>query len=276
MSRVSPIFADDRLLAGRASALRVSRPYPALPLDTPQLSYGPAGLAAQLVRKAAAAGAVAVLLDSPLEPDELLRLGKAMGSPIVEHDPHVQKFLSNGFVLNLRTVADAGDVHLQPFSHTELLLHTEASLRPRHQRPRWIVLQCVTASQDAAAGQTVIAKMADVEAALSPEQHSLLLRVRRVGSEHPVATDDPLVFAFRDPAVTADEFEAPEGGDAARAVIHAALTALYRPEFLRRVPWRPGVLAIIDNEKVFHGRTAGTPQGARHLQRIRVAARGAG
>ncbi|WP_157139183.1 TauD/TfdA family dioxygenase [Gordonia alkanivorans] len=259
------------MCAARAAVLSAHVLWPAFGLEpAPYGTDSLDALAARLTSRSSEQGVAVLDIGRPLTADALVQLGWRMGTVLAERDPAVTSFCENEYVLNLRSTEDAGDFELQPFSPRELFAHTEASHRPSGQRPTWIVLQCLTANEDDASAQTVAIAMDAVARCLSAVQLETLRSTQRVGSSHPVVECDAPVFALRDPSVTDDRFTSDSGKEAADAAVLAAMKAVYQTRLVRRIPWRPGVIAAIDNTKVFHARTAGEPHGSRHLQRVRV------
>jgi alpha-ketoglutarate-dependent taurine dioxygenase len=227
-------------------------------------------LAARLRGAAGAHGVGLADLGEPLSAGELIAFGRFLGDPIAEHDPAIAGFVEDGYVLNLRDGGLTDDIRFKPFSADELLLHTEGSLRPDGNRPRWIVLQCRRQPDDQVGAQTITISMPGVADRLGPGALAALRRIRIAGGSHPVVSGDPAVFAFRDPGVSDDGFESADAGADPVEVVTRLLEALYDPGSVRAIPWRCGLLAVIDNTRVFHGRTRGTPGERRHLQRVRV------
>jgi Taurine catabolism dioxygenase TauD, TfdA family len=231
-------------------------------------------LAAGLRDAAAACGVGLADLGEPLSAGELIALGDALGEVIPEHDPAIAAFVEQACVLNLRGTGLRGgrafDMRFKPFTSEELLLHTEGSLRAEAERPRWIILQCLREAGDEAGVQTITVGMQGVAARLGSAAVGALRQTWLAGGSGPVVTGEPPVFSFRDPAVSGDVFESAHGATDPRDTVGALLEALYEPAAVRAVPWRRGTLAVIDNTRVFHGRTQGSEGERRHLQRVRV------
>jgi Taurine catabolism dioxygenase TauD, TfdA family len=235
----------------------------------------PAELVGRLRGAADTHGVALADLGEPLSAAGLIALGRCLGEPIPEHDPAISEFVEHGFVLNLRDAGATDDVRFKPFSTEELLLHTEGSLRADGERPRWIVLQCRREPDERAGAQTITIDMPGIADRLGPGALAALRRIRITGGSHPVVSGEPAVFAFRDPGVSNDGFESADPGTDPVQMVARLLEALYDPGSVRAIPWRYGLLAVIDNSRVFHGRTRGRVGERRHLQRVRVLDRGA-
>ncbi|AUG77892.1 hypothetical protein CFP65_3085 [Kitasatospora sp. MMS16-BH015] len=226
-------------------------------------------------------------LDEPLDAAEFLALGTELGEIGEETDPAVRPYVERGRILNLVSEqARTEDISLQPFSTGPLTLHSEGSGRPLTAQPRYIVLMCRDPGDDGTAARTVLVPMDTVASRLSPHHLRALhgTSYRDAPGVPPVARalGDRTAFSFRDfdrqPLHWRTTGQAPSGPDPAQAVngaIAALLAAMYQPEAALGVRWRRGTLAVIDNTRFFHGRTAGRfGAGARrHLQRLRVTAR---
>lgn len=236
-----------------------------------------AGFARRLQCAAELHGVALADLGEPLSAVDLIALARRLGEPIPEHDPAIADFVEDTFVLNLIDAGSTDDVRFKPFSTDELLLHTEGSLRADGERPRWIILQCRREPCGAAGtAQTITIGMQGIADRLGSGALAALRRIRIAGGSHAVASEQPAVFAFRDPGVSNDSFESADPGADPVQVVTRLLEALYDPGSVRAIPWRRGLLAVIDNKRVFHGRTRGSAGERRHLQRVRVLERGAG
>ncbi|GAB1644049.1 TauD/TfdA family dioxygenase [Krasilnikovia sp. MM14-A1259] len=256
---------------------RVLHPERAYPFPT-RPRAATADLAPRLLaRDAARHGVAAVRLDAPLDAAGFLAVGGALGRLVAETAPAVQSRVTAGHILNLVTdVAPTPDVDLQPFAAGVLLLHTESSARPPRSRPRYVLLQCRQAASRPVDGQTVVISYDEVAARLGPAVLGLLSKVRYRGARHPLLrrARGRAVFSFRDPGEQPLELDVDRSVPADR--VAPALTelcaAMYRPEATYAIPWEPGLLALVDNRRVFHGRTrSGTVDTGRHLQRLRIA-----
>jgi alpha-ketoglutarate-dependent taurine dioxygenase len=223
-------------------------------------------------------GCAAVQLDRPFATHELLTVGQAWGPPIPEHAPTTQPFVEAGCILHL--VVQWGrtdDVDRQPFSASPILLHTEGSRRPTIDQPRYLLFDCLVPPAPESGGQTVVVRMSDVVAALDTETRAVLSATRYAGTGMPpvlrrVAESD--VVCFRDFAHARPELGTDVDPARVDQAFTALVTALYDPRSMFALPWRSNMLVLLDNRRVFHGRTAicETPHGwdARHLRRIRT------
>jgi Taurine catabolism dioxygenase TauD, TfdA family len=229
-----------------------------------------AGFARRLQCAAELHGVALADLGEPLSAADLIALARHLGEPIPEHDPAIAGFVEDTFVLNLLDAGSTDDVRFKPFSTEELLLHTEGSLRADGERPRWIMLQCRHEPGGAAGAQTITIGMQGIADRLGSGVLAALRQIRIAGGSHPVVSGEPTVFAFRDPGVSNDSFESADPGADPVQMVTRLLETLYDPGSVRAIPWRRGLLAVIDNKRVFHGRTRGSAGERRHLQRVRV------
>ncbi len=223
-------------------------------------------------------GVALVALDEPLSNRAFRGLGETLGVPLVEGDPSVQPFVEEHVILNVVDTHPAGiDASLQPFSKGLLSLHSESSGRSLHEQPRYIVLMCCQAPQ-AMTADTVLVPMNRVAERLSVAEREVLARTRyRRNSSAPYILRTEAgrsVFSFRD--FMADTLEWVHDGAAAAAEVNAALARLlasmYEPAGASTVRWFPGLLAVVDNTFVFHGRRAGSIESCRErrLKRLRL------
>jgi alpha-ketoglutarate-dependent taurine dioxygenase len=250
-----------------------------------------AGSADDLIQQGAAgveavisAGQCGFQLTEPMSDKQFQKFGEQLGPLQPERDPTVQPFVANGVILNLVTAHDqTADVHLQPFATNSLSLHSEGSGRPLADQPRYIVLMCCQPGT-ADTAQTVLVPMSAVADRLDPETQAVLSQTRYRDNPDgpsilrsvvdPHTAESRLVFSFRDfgaaPLAWHYTGDLPRGVDV-NAAIRALLAAMYTPEGASAVQWRRGMLAVIDNTRFFHGRTAGHVQTVRrHLKRLRV------
>lgn len=230
-----------------------------------------------------AVGAATLQCERPLQNDELVTLGQQLGSLLPETAAPIQPYVESGVILNLRSYhRDTTDLHLQPFAANYITLHTECSTRPLSNQPRYLLLACVTPPNPLDGGNTLIVSMDAVHQQLSA-RHSAALK--RIHSARAPAAPSILhnnlgrpTFCFRDPESEAFPWRyEPQDPLLTPADIDEALTALllamYDSRALRRIPWQTGLIAIIDNTRFFHGRTALNFQHChppRHLQRLRI------
>lgn len=263
------------LAAARSAVLDPGRRYP-FPL-APRCTTASRALD-ELVPGAAAHGVAAVQLAEPLAPRDLLRLGGTLGGLIPETAPAVRHRVTAGRILNLVTdVPETADVDQQPFAANWLLMHTESSARPPASQPRHLLFQCLAEAASLVDGQTVVVPSDSVASQLSPTDLTVLGHVRYCGARHPLVRWEAgrPVFSFRDPGSRplALDADCRVPADRVGAAVTALLTALYRTEEVYAVPWRQGLLVLLDNHRVFHGRTrSSTTATGRHLQRLRITA----
>ncbi|MGY0236077.1 TauD/TfdA family dioxygenase [Longispora urticae] len=225
-------------------------------------------------------GVVLTRLDEPLTDDAFRAFGERLGSAMPELDPAVQPFVTDGVILNLVTTGPGtADADLAPFTTSYLSLHSEGSGRPADGQPRYIALLCHEPGGEGGA-QTVLTSMAGVSDRLADHHRALLSRTRyRHGAGSPyvlrtIAGVDR--YSFRDFMAqpldwTYDGEDA--GPDDVNAALLALLDAMYHRAGSVGVRWSRGLLAVIDNTRHFHGRTAATADPARtqrHLKRLRI------
>lgn len=130
-----------------------------------------------------------------------------------------------------------------------------------HQPARWLLLWCDTPAHQG--GETLVARGADVRAALAPEVAAQLRERRftvRVGDYRscrpwlgPHPDDGDEVLAFFDPAL-ADGAQIDAGADTA-ALLGSVRTAVTSVQPWC-VAWRRGDLLVIDNLRTLHARNA--------------------
>jgi alpha-ketoglutarate-dependent taurine dioxygenase len=223
-------------------------------------------------------GCAAVQLERALTTEEFIAVGRAWGNPIPEHAPAVQPFVDEGCVLHLVVrFGHTDDVDRQPFSASPILLHTEGSVRPPIRQPRYLLFDCLVPPAPGSGGQTVVVDMRDVVSSLDPETRLVLSTTRFAGAGMaPVLrrAGRSDVICFRDfggerPALATDVD--PARVDRAFSLL---LAALYNPRSMFGLPWRSNMVVLLDNWRVFHGRTAicqapGVRE-TRHLRRIRT------
>jgi alpha-ketoglutarate-dependent taurine dioxygenase len=273
-------------------ALRRVALWPAQPLPAPARSRPVAAPAAGVVaaaerlRPAVDAHGLGILhLDRPLTLDEFVGLAERWGEPLTEHAPTVGRFVERDCVLNIVARWDgSADVDRQPFSTAPILLHTEGSRRPAAHQPRYLLFHCIEAPARESGGQTVVVAMDDVAARLTERARHVLGRVAYAGpGMSPLLRSEGgrAVFSFRDfgrePLAVACDPNL--GGEELEAALGALVEALYDPQVVTGLSWAHNSVLIVDNRRVFHGRTAmpddqahEAGQAGRWLRRIRVRA----
>ncbi|WP_338597088.1 TauD/TfdA family dioxygenase [Saccharopolyspora sp. SCSIO 74807] len=253
---------------------------PAPPTDVTLPNRDPvAAFAGEPLEVLRANGMLTVQFDHPLTDEEFLALGAELGTAAAETAPAVREQVEHEVILNLVSrYQRTDDNDLQPFARNYLSLHTEGSGRLLPEQPRYIVLMCCEPGDDTSAAQTTVVPMREVADRLSPRQREVLSATSYRGKDHAVLRfeGDRPIFSFRDFlgstmewTCTADT-EPPEVDEAIRAL----LAAMYDESTgIRGVRWSRGLLLVIDNARVFHGRTAGSDGGSvrtRHLKRLRI------
>jgi len=260
----------------RSRVLEPAVPHPAV--ITTRILTGPLPrIAAWLTAEAAASGVAAGRLARPLPIDDFIELGRLLGDPYEERAAEVQPFVSKRYVLNLTARSPAAaPTALQPFSQAPLTLHTESSGAPLDRQPRYICLMCQDPG-DPDVAQTVAVPMEQVAAALAGKTRAILRATRYDGPDCPTilrGPDERPIFAFRDFGSDPLDWRA---GNASSEEVNAALNELTSSLYaapVAAVRWERALIVLIDNQRVFHGRTAGRGLGAgRHLQRLRLLAR---
>jgi alpha-ketoglutarate-dependent taurine dioxygenase len=270
MRSVTVSLDTPELDAARQRLLDPRRVYP-FPTAVKQGDWSPA----QLAEQARAAGVAAVQLDDVLTPEQFIAAGRELGELIPEAAPAVQSRVTAGAILNLVTeVPDTTDVDVRPFSTSYLLMHTESSARRPESQPRYLFFQCLAAAANAVDGQTVLVPSDAVLDQLDAADVLTLHKVRYHGAEHTLLRESS-VFCFRDPgdAPLALDVDDDVTDAAAAKAVTAVCTAIHRQDNAFSVPWRRGLLVLVDNHRAFHGRTSsGSLDTGRHLQRLRIIA----
>jgi alpha-ketoglutarate-dependent taurine dioxygenase len=269
-------------LAGRRALLSAAEPLPPpewLTATAAEAASAGSALAA-MVTSADRDGASAVRLDRPLRPAEFLAVGERLGRPIPEGAGAVQRFVRERFILDL--VVEFGvteDVDRQPFSRSPILIHSEGSRRTLPGQPRYLVFNCVSPSQGASGGQTVVVRNDDVLGRLPARCREVLAQVRYAGEGGaPILRWEQSrpVLCFRDFGAAPLDWETDQPLPSATVshALDALLSAIYDPRLLRGLTWTGHELVLLDNRRLLHGRTAipGHEGGAarRHLQRLRL------
>jgi len=224
--------------------------------------------------------------DRLLSNSDYIALASYFGAPMLQPNPKTQPWVDERVILNLRAEREeTADVEWGLlFAENFIVLHTELALKPAAQQPRYILLLCVEPPLPDAGGQTIVVPMDAVARGLVPAHARALCRIHyaRIPDAPPFLRieDGRAVFSIRDPGGAALEWKYDDGDescagvDGVNAAIRSFLTALYDPDIIRGIPWQRNLLAVIDNRRVFHGRTfGGRPLNGgapRHLRRIRV------
>jgi alpha-ketoglutarate-dependent taurine dioxygenase len=243
------------------------------------------GITQALRRQVGIWGVGGVQLDRALGDGELLDLASRWGAPLAEHAPEVRRFVDQECILNLVPEWDRrADVDRQPFSSSSILLHTEGSRRPVRDQPRYLVFSCRQPPAPDEGGQTVLVRMDEVASALPAAVTEVLGRVRYAGAGMPPLArteGTQTVFSFRDFGTEPLELVRPPavGARSVEEAIEALLATLYDPGRLVGLGWTRHLLVVLDNHRVFHGRTAladlpaaPAPRTWRWIRRVRVRA----
>ncbi|GAA3728664.1 hypothetical protein GCM10022225_07540 [Plantactinospora mayteni] len=275
--------ADDRHVALRSSLLdgRVL-PAPDLAPEAVARKDGIDGIEAVLRRQLDRHGLGLVTLEDPLVGPALLALGDRLGDVMPETDPAVRPNVESGKILHLVSAeGNTADVSRQPFATGPLSLHSEGSGRPTREQPRYVVLMCRHPGDDENAAQTVLVPFTSVDDRLRAGDREILGHLRYDRPGVPTirrVMDGRAVYSFRDFQAGALDWVCDTGRyvpEDVPAALAALLTAMYDEGAARALRWRRGLLAVIDNTWVFHGRSAAPFRGStrhRHLQRLRITA----
>src|SRR5262249_31016781 len=138
------------------------------------------------------------------------------------------------------------------------------------------LFQCLQQPAVDNGGQTIVRSIADTLTALS-ETTQTVLAGTVLNPELTTATvicerAGRRTLNFRDPAPAEFRWRSSyRDGDVVEALTEL-LWVIYDPAAAVGIPWRDGLVAVVDNQRWLHARTSGRP-GGRHLQRIRIQAR---
>ncbi len=240
-------------------------------------------------------GAMRINLERTLTNQEFIRFGTLLGDLIPERAQAVRQYVEDEFVLNTKQeLAETEDIDLQPFAENYITLHTEMSLSPILEQPRFIVLMCEQAPAPNTGGQTILASMGDVYERLLPVDKNILRHTHyqqgRGQDSSPYETRLPAflfsrnnrpVFSFRDfnnqPLEWYYDGEEQDSGTSQRVneSLYRLLMAMYDRRKVQGIHWKYGTLFVIDNTFFFHGKSycrirPGTPP--RWLKRLRIRA----
>lgn len=251
----------------------------------PSLSIG--NLAEIVQSQLASLGAAAVSLDRPLPTASFVAFGEILGTPLLEDAPELAPYVEDGVVLNLVTRSGTTDDAVQqPFASNWLSLHTEKSGAPVERQPRYIVLMCLHPGPAVAGAlaRTVLVRMSSVVDNLTADTRAVLATTRYAGK-----TGSPPLLRVEggQPILCCRDFcdadlrwtHTGEAGNC--AAVNAAIEQLYMAMYDSGaciLPATIGLLAVIDNQAHFHGRTAApSPRpdqtsARRHIKRLRILA----
>jgi TfdA family taurine catabolism dioxygenase TauD len=224
-------------------------------------------------------GIVARIVRGGVSNRELIEIGRQLGEPIEERAPAIQQYVEDEVVLHLKMDRpESMNADLQPFSENPITLHSEGSQRSLDDQPRYILFFCDDASEDLGGGQTIVTPMSTVSSRIAPDIAQSLGRTTYAERASPPflrGEGGHAVFSFRD-------FDGPlswrtTDGSAideshVATSLAALLRAMYVPENVRGIRWRPNDLVVIDNRRFFHGRALIGSSGMRkrHLRRVRI------
>jgi alpha-ketoglutarate-dependent taurine dioxygenase len=278
--------AADRHVGQRETILRRRRWYPE-PNGVYRIqarANGPFGLLPVVREQLTAYGAALLAFDRVLSNRELVRFAEAFGTPLPQPNPRTQPWVDDRVILNLRAdFAETAD-HTWGllFAENYVMLHTELAARPAEVQPRYVLLQCVEPSPRDMGGQTVLVDMDRVRHSLTDRQAAILKATCRSGDgagppflRH---SGDREIFSFKDEAEEGIPWNYERDGQPVvrqevNDAIRRLLSALYDAANVTGFYWQPGTLGIIDNHRLFHGRTFAPRACAdrpRHLRRVRV------
>lgn len=216
-------------------------------------------------------------LTRPLDTAEFIALGTSLGVPERETDQSLMQRVANGVILNI-TSDDCLPVTecTQPFTTQPLTYHIEGSRRPAGTAPAYLLFQCLQRPVVDSGGQTILRSIPDTITALSEATRTVLAGTV-LNPELTTATvicerTGRMTLNFRDPAPAEFLWRSPYPDGDVIAALTELLWVIYDPAGAVGVPWRDGMVAIVDNDWWLHARTGGCP-GERHLQRIRIQAR---
>jgi alpha-ketoglutarate-dependent taurine dioxygenase len=220
-------------------------------------------------------------LDRRLDDSEFIELGRLFGTLIPESAPEIAGFVSDRYILNLRTEIPRGaPTELQPFAADPLTFHTEGSGRPLGKQPNLLIFQCIVPPPPDGGGQTLLRSAAQLGAMLSPAGRATLAGMSYDHDGMPPIFRDHGggEFSFRDLGDEPMPWRLISGdGNRTAADVDGAfrelLLALYDGRHVRGIRWRPNDLVLIRNQRYFHGRSAAdgkSGRAPRHIRRLRV------
>lgn len=214
-----------------------------------------------------------------LSDEAFMAIGERFGTLMPEHAANAGKFTSREVILNVVSCnGHDAPVSDQPFSTHHLRLHSECSRRAEDQQPRYLAFLCSSPGSAETRAQTLIVSMARVAARLTDKERLILSRICYANSlgSPPLLREDRNgpVFSFRDFGPDVMEWQAiseddPVTEEAGNAAIQALLVAMYDNAATFGVTWRVNDLLILDNMRVFHGRSDASPQPIGNLRRIK-------
>lgn len=265
----------------RAASLDAAAPFAVLDVrESPRGESADDLLGAPLAEGLESTGVVLVRLRVPDATAIFLAAGRRLGVLLPETDPAVQPFVQNDVLLHIREGSGSpDDPSERPFSRAALTLHSECSRRPLAEQPRYVALLCRRPPTAAVGGQTLLVDMASVDFMVSEAHRSVLSAVEYRnapgGTRFRRLQDGRAVYSFRDPGSEPLDWQCTIPGHTVADVdsaLVALITAMYT-SVIYAVRWAPGVLLVLDNHRVFHGRSGavrGSAVSSRHLERLRI------
>ena len=276
--------ANDFHVIRRNALLSSHRAYPQPGVTIAQIaSTAPLQSVVKLARSSLERDGLALMQFETLPSHKQFKmLGEGIGTLMPETDPSVQKFVDDSVILNLVSVhSHHQDTALQPFSTDFLSLHTECSARILAEQPRYLMLLCLDAGDDATRAQTVLVPMSAVASGISERALQLLQTTRyRHCLDGPMiarSTANGPAFSFRD--FRSNQLDWINNHDnvvneeEVQEAIRALLSSMYDTGQTQGIHWQRGLLVVFDNFRFFHGRTSGAvvpSERKRHLIRLRI------
>lgn len=247
------------------------------------LRVSAAGLAAgtALPDALAPAGLALFEVTEPLDTARFIEVASVLGVPEPETERSLMHRVEQGVVLNLRPDARAEPVteHSQPFTDSPLTFHTEGSRRPLGTSPSYLLFSCVRAPEPDQGAQTLLRSVPDVLAGVSGRSRAILeqtvLTPESCDASVICELDGRVRLNFRDPAPAPFTWRSPFSDRQVTRALAELLRLVYDDSAVAGIRWRDGQLAVIDNSRWLHARSAGHG-GDRHLRRIRIGAGGRG
>jgi alpha-ketoglutarate-dependent taurine dioxygenase len=212
-------------------------------------------------------GVAVAYLQEPMTRAPLYELGARIGIPMPESPP-MSELAYKGVVLKTDDIGFG-----EPLG-----MHVDLALLPPSERPRITMLGCKDALPAGSGSDTLLCAMAPVAAALTERDREVLAVSRQelannggVGSTAILSEydgRDHLSYWSMGPYGVTWTLHHPEEisqleADVAVANLEAGMQ---NPEYVRRIPWHPGLIVAWDNGRFLHSRTPREP-GAEGLPR---------
>jgi alpha-ketoglutarate-dependent taurine dioxygenase len=230
--------------------------------------------AAMLRERVDDAGLALFQLTRPLDVDEFIALARVLGVPERETDRSLMDRVVSGIILDLKPDSTLPVTeHSQPFTPQPLTYHVEGSRRPLGASPTYLLFQCLERPAVDQGGQTIVRSIDDTLAALTEATQTVLANTVL----NPELTTATVIYErggrrtlnFRDPAPAEFRWRSPYDRAEVVCAFAELLSVIYDRNATVGIPWREGLLVVVDNHRWLHARTSGCA-GKRHLQRIRV------